>query len=149
MLLREEFFKTTINFAREAEQRFYPVDYEKGIGITRVLAEAREFYRANQLEKGIEYFSSKKNPKLRSRADFSLGMTYLLFTSTLNHPDPIQETVRAGGDTDSNAAMVGTLVGALYGEFKTNPRANKFENFSNTHAKASEFAKFLLKHRNH
>lgn len=62
-----------------------------------------------------------------SYAPCSLGLSYaIFFKSCLNpdNPDPFQavfDAVNAGGDTDSNAAIVGSLVGALHGFKKAIP----------------------------
>lgn len=56
-----------------------------------------------------------------SYAPASFGMSYALFFKsclTPNNPMPFRavfDAVNAGGDTDTNASIVGSLVGALYG----------------------------------
>ena len=57
-----------------------------------------------------------------SYAPCSLGLSYVIFAKTVlcnpDNPNPFDavfEAVNAGGDTDTNASIVGSLVGALYG----------------------------------
>lgn len=63
-----------------------------------------------------------------SYAPRSFGLSYAIFMkSCLNpdNPDPFSavfDAVNAGGDTDSNAAIVGSLVGALHGFEKAIPK---------------------------
>ncbi len=57
-----------------------------------------------------------------SYAPCSFGLSYAIFAKTVlcnpDNPNPFDavfEAVNAGGDTDTNASIVGSLVGALYG----------------------------------
>ncbi|MBI4994957.1 ADP-ribosylglycohydrolase family protein [Candidatus Peregrinibacteria bacterium] len=52
-----------------------------------------------------------------SKASSSLPFSYAMFLRNVDSIDAIYETVNAGGDTDSNGAIVGSLLGALYGEY--------------------------------
>lgn len=46
----------------------------------------------------------------------SLPFTFMFFLKNPNSLDSLFDVVSAGGDTDSNGAMVGSLLGALHGE---------------------------------
>lgn len=46
----------------------------------------------------------------------SFGLSYAMFLRNPNSFDAVYDAIAAGGDTDSNASIVGSLLGALHGE---------------------------------
>lgn len=59
--------------------------------------------------------SFKSDESLAFSAYWSFGLSYAMFLRNPHSFDTVFDTLRAGGDTDSNAAIVASLLGALHG----------------------------------
>jgi ADP-ribosylglycohydrolase len=104
---RDEFIQTVIRASKRGEQFFH--NTKSGDDITARLAECRNWEHYSEL-KIRESFGSGA-----CYVYHSLPFSYMFFLQNPHSFDTVEKTIRAGGDTDSNAALVGALIGALHG----------------------------------
>jgi ADP-ribosylglycohydrolase len=59
--------------------------------------------------------------------DQTVPAAFLCFSSTESFKDAVEMAVRAGGDTDTVAAITGALAGTYYGKEQTEPYLAQLE----------------------
>lgn len=87
------------------------------------------------LEEGTDPMEALADIGTEGYVPATVGAAFYCFASTYNFRDAVERAVRAGGDTDTTAAIVGALAGTYYGlEGIPDEYKNNVENFELLHA---------------